>query len=43
MGYNRISECEDLELYNIDIIFDKRRVIGSIVTRGVVLTEVDCF
>lgn len=28
MGYSGISECEDLELYSVDIIFDK---IGSIV------------
>lgn len=30
MGYNRISECEGLELYSVDIIFDKFK-IGSIV------------
>lgn len=30
MGYNEISECEDLEQYSVDIIFDKCK-IGSIV------------
>lgn len=31
MGYNGISECEDLELYSVDIIFDKCK-IGSVVS-----------
>lgn len=30
MGYNGISECEDLEPNSVDIIFDKCK-IGSVV------------